>query len=258
MHLAISFTEPVVFLRGDHSSPKRGILARNNSEPAPQAMVRGLLVLTLDKPTKISTIEVEIEGKCTSNWTDGTGSRGVENFEEHRILYADTTLFSAVEEERDRLTRSTTGSTHPTRRHASVGPGLSFDRSTPQLSDSDNSDGNDSDEENERGRDRTVNPRGRNSRGQPLSRLEDRHTSVDPYRQSRYPPIHTATVSTHPTEFPDCRTPPYTEIAPSPDELDQIRFDSVTNANTRANGEVLPDHGLTIDLTTELQQHSAL
>jgi arrestin-related trafficking adapter 3/6 len=246
MSLAIRLTEPVVFLRGDHSNPKRGLLYGNDSEPAPPAIVRGLLVLTLDKPTKISSIEVEIEGKCTSEWIEGGKTRRVET-EDHRILHAKATFFNAAEEERERLKHPTPGSDLHARRHVSVGPGLAFDRSAPRYSDSDSDEG-DSDAEVRRGRDRTVTPRRTtssrtvatlDSQEPDLTQLRERYASVDPYQRSHYPSIHTATVP----EYSAIRSSngqyiPRPSI-PSIEEFDRQMIDNLTDANTRANGEVM-------------------
>lgn len=249
MQVAIRLTEPVVFLRGDHSNPKRGHLPRDEIDQLPLAMVRGLLVLTLDKPAKISTIEVELEGICLSEWPEGMGSRRVEVFEEHRILHAKATFFNAAEEERERIRRDAnahaSAALQRTRRHASLGPGLENDIAACDNSDSESSDG-DSDSEGpvQRGRNRTIV-----GRDQALARLEqnqnkrpqlERHNSVDPYRQSHYPSVQTAITPTyHP--IPDSslgKTPPYTPTAQSPsvEELERLRLDDMTVANTRANG----------------------
>ena len=58
--LNIRLTESVVFLRG---SAETTVTGRRATRDAPPAMLRGLLALSLDKPTKISSIEITLEGK---------------------------------------------------------------------------------------------------------------------------------------------------------------------------------------------------
>ena len=65
--LKIRLAESVVFLRaGDATGRQRTI----QPDAAP-GMVRGLLVLTLAKPTRISSIEVELVGSTTTAWPEG-------------------------------------------------------------------------------------------------------------------------------------------------------------------------------------------
>ena len=65
--LHIRLAESVVFLRaGDATGRQRTIQA----DAAP-GMVRGLLVLNLAKPTRITSIEVELVGKTMTAWPEG-------------------------------------------------------------------------------------------------------------------------------------------------------------------------------------------
>lgn len=67
--LDIRLTESVVFLRGGDGTGRH----RSGTQPnAPPALIRGLLTLTLVKPTKISSIEVELLGKTSTAWPEGT------------------------------------------------------------------------------------------------------------------------------------------------------------------------------------------
>jgi hypothetical protein len=66
--LAIVLTEPVVFLR-PRSVHER---ASHASDPGPSSMLRGLLSLTLDKPTLITSISVELT--CTTRMTITEGA----------------------------------------------------------------------------------------------------------------------------------------------------------------------------------------
>ena len=65
----IRLTEPVVFLRGAAESTVTG--RRGITREAQPALVRGLLVLNLDRPTKISSIELTLEGKTQTSWPEG-------------------------------------------------------------------------------------------------------------------------------------------------------------------------------------------
>ncbi|TFY51059.1 hypothetical protein EVG20_g11187, partial [Dentipellis fragilis] len=110
--LNICLTESVVFLRCVDFSGRR-----QNSPDAPNCMLRGLLTLSLSKPTRISSIEVELLGKTRVSWPEGIGARRTEVLEEHKIFSATQTFFKA----------STTPSP-AARRTLSVGPGLAYYR----------------------------------------------------------------------------------------------------------------------------------
>ncbi|THH03390.1 hypothetical protein EW145_g6296 [Phellinidium pouzarii] len=112
-NLSIRLTESVVFLRGSVEST---VLGRRTARESPPAMLRGLLMLNLDKPTKISSIEITLEGKSQSSWPDVAGGRKLEVAEEHEIFSGTTVYFRAG--------KTQSGSA---RRTASVGPGLVFD-----------------------------------------------------------------------------------------------------------------------------------
>ncbi|KAL4071650.1 hypothetical protein V8B97DRAFT_2007174 [Scleroderma yunnanense] len=106
--LSIRLTEPVVFLRTSDPSGRHG------SDPSdPPGLVRGLLTLNLTKPTRISSIEVELRAVVTSTWPEGAGPRRIDVTDEHTIYSTSTPCFRA-----DDLSS--------TRRTASVGPGLSL------------------------------------------------------------------------------------------------------------------------------------
>lgn len=62
--LAISLIDPIVFLRGVDFS-------RGRHENAPPSILRGLLTLCLTKPTRISSIEVELIGQSVTTWSEG-------------------------------------------------------------------------------------------------------------------------------------------------------------------------------------------
>ena len=65
--LDIRLAESVVFLRaGDATGRQRTI-----QPDASPGMVRGLLVLSLAKPTRITSIEVELVGRTVTAWPEG-------------------------------------------------------------------------------------------------------------------------------------------------------------------------------------------
>ncbi|KAF4598682.1 hypothetical protein EYR38_007090 [Pleurotus pulmonarius] len=98
--LSIRLAESAVFLRtNDFTGRSR------DSRPA---LLRGLLVLDLVKPTKISSIELELTAKTSTSWPEGIGARRLEVTEDHTVFAATTIFFKAG----------------PTpRRTASIGPG---------------------------------------------------------------------------------------------------------------------------------------
>lgn len=65
--LTIRLTEPVVPLR---NTPERAS-RHHDSEMLPPAIVRGLLTLKLAKPTKVSSIELELQAKATTRYAKG-------------------------------------------------------------------------------------------------------------------------------------------------------------------------------------------
>ncbi|EAU91611.1 cyclin binding protein [Coprinopsis cinerea okayama7 len=111
--LSIRLSESAVYLRTDNPSGR----SRRNADPG-SSMLRGLLVLELAKPMKVSSIELELTATALNAWPEGTGARRIEVSEEHRAFHASTVFFRASK------------SAHSTRRTASVGPGIissSFD-----------------------------------------------------------------------------------------------------------------------------------
>ena len=62
--LNIRLNESAVFLRASEGSRRR----QAHSQPS---MLRGLLILDLVKPTKISSIELELSAKASTAWPEG-------------------------------------------------------------------------------------------------------------------------------------------------------------------------------------------
>ncbi|OJA18855.1 hypothetical protein AZE42_05236 [Rhizopogon vesiculosus] len=104
--VCIRLTESVVFLRTSDPTGRDRI-----QDDAPPGMVRGLLTLNIVKPTRISNIEIELQGKATTSSFEGVGARRIEVTEQHKVFSASTVLFQA-------------GPLPSNRRTASVGPGL--------------------------------------------------------------------------------------------------------------------------------------
>ncbi|KAL7413078.1 hypothetical protein BDY24DRAFT_72785 [Mrakia frigida] len=116
----IELTEPVVFLRGPatgEDSRGRRTLQRDD---VPPALLRGVLTLTLTKPSRIKRIDIVLEGKARTEWPEGIGARRTEVHEEHTIFEATTNFFTAAR----------SGSASRTRRATSIGPGIIGDRET--------------------------------------------------------------------------------------------------------------------------------
>ena len=68
--LSVSLAESVVFLRSVDVSTRRPVTAANG----PPSMLRGLLILNLVRPTRISSIRVDLVGESVTMWTEGTSS----------------------------------------------------------------------------------------------------------------------------------------------------------------------------------------
>ncbi|KAK2463116.1 hypothetical protein APHAL10511_004771 [Amanita phalloides] len=103
--LSVRLAESAVFLR---THPGRC----STNERSQPSLLRGLLVLDLPKPTRISSIELELRAKSSISWPEGFGASRLEITEEHTIFRASAVYFRAGQD--------------PQRRPTSVGPGISF------------------------------------------------------------------------------------------------------------------------------------
>ncbi|TDL28169.1 hypothetical protein BD410DRAFT_782135 [Rickenella mellea] len=83
--LEIRLSESFVFLRG---SVQGTVFGRPQEDVSQPAILRGLLVFTVDKPMKVSSIEVQIVGKSVAMGSDG--------FEAYKVLSASNTFFRAA------------------------------------------------------------------------------------------------------------------------------------------------------------------
>lgn len=70
--LQLILFEPVVFLRGQSAV---GEDARGRRRPinidAPPSQLRGLLTLTLPKPSKIKEVSILLQGRARTDWPEG-------------------------------------------------------------------------------------------------------------------------------------------------------------------------------------------
>ncbi|KAG8894114.1 hypothetical protein FRB99_001501 [Tulasnella sp. 403] len=170
--LHIGLTEPVVFLRHSSDLTASGRRRQVTSETTP-SILRGILTLKLNKPTKIKNVEISIIGTSRTHWPEGIGPRRAEILEEHTVLSAKATLFQAGEH----------SPSAPTRRTKSVGPGVLSGFESDRESD---------DDDETRGRRRRSNPGTRDtSRSQTPERVpaRERGSSVDQWQlgRRRYP-----------------------------------------------------------------------
>ncbi|OXM78992.1 cyclin binding protein [Cryptococcus neoformans Bt63] len=125
--LQIRLTEPVIFLKG----PSTGLDFRGRPQAVRQdgqpAMVRGLLTLRLNKPTRIRSITIKLEGKARTEWPEGIGAKRMETCEEHVILLEQATYFDAYRHDNSR--------SRSTRRALSLGPGVHVNHDDEQIDD---------------------------------------------------------------------------------------------------------------------------
>ncbi|KAH9067647.1 hypothetical protein EDB87DRAFT_1584443 [Lactarius vividus] len=116
--LSISLIDPIVFLRGvDHSSWRATV-----HENAPPSILRGLLTLCLTKPTRISSIQVELIGQSMTTWLDGSAIRPTEMRDENRLFSATQTFFQAPQSTTSRRAISAPGEYEFVDRASSLSP----------------------------------------------------------------------------------------------------------------------------------------
>ncbi|KAI0002225.1 hypothetical protein BJV74DRAFT_986079 [Russula compacta] len=108
--LSISLAESLLFLRSADISTHRSTTVANT----PPSILRGLLILTLVKPTRISSIQVELVGESVTTWIEGPSTRYQAEMQDKNKLFSVTQTFF-------RAPRITTR-----RRALSLEPGLSY------------------------------------------------------------------------------------------------------------------------------------
>ncbi|KAG6879922.1 hypothetical protein C0992_009586 [Termitomyces sp. T32_za158] len=211
--LKIRLTESAVFLRSDGSG------RRHHGTESRPSMLRGLLILELAKPTRVTSIELELVAKSSIAWPEGFGAQRVDITEEHTLFHAETVYFRAGKPS--------------TRRHASIGPGAAYDEQVEVDYDSDGL---------------PAPSHTRNSWELP----NDRYTSPERYgpRQSRRLSVDSSYFQRVPLshqEFPVLSTPPYSQFTnPSGSSPTGARHLNPTNStlddprNTLSNGLLSP------------------
>ncbi|KAJ7653823.1 hypothetical protein B0H17DRAFT_957201 [Mycena rosella] len=106
--LTIRLTEAAVYLRTSDNNARRRVPAHDASDARP-AMLRGLLTLTIVKPIKITSIDLELQAKTSTSWPEGVGARRIDVQESHKVFSETSVFFRAGP---------------APRRTASVGPGV--------------------------------------------------------------------------------------------------------------------------------------
>ncbi|KZT21064.1 hypothetical protein NEOLEDRAFT_801051 [Neolentinus lepideus HHB14362 ss-1] len=214
--LCIRLTESVVFLRAPDAIGRR----RAQNYDGPPAMLRGLLTLDLVKPTRIKSIEVELQGKSTTAWPEGVGARRIEITEEHKIFTASTVFF-----------RAGTTPTSSSRRTLSVDPGLSLYHDDEAVTDTFRHD------------DSVHTPRRSPDSGERVSRrvsLDYSHFQREPV--SHHEDTHVAT----PPYTPRPTSPAVTEVhppAPSPSSSSHTHQISPTGSTLQVDMPVIRAEG---------------
>ncbi|KAF8554937.1 hypothetical protein OG21DRAFT_1439498 [Imleria badia] len=104
--LSIRLTEPVVPLR---NTPDCTTSRHRGGEMLPPAIVRGLLTLKLTKPTKVSSIELQLHAKASTRYAQGAGPSRVDVTEQYKVHSVSTVVFKAepVPQKRRRATSTT-------------------------------------------------------------------------------------------------------------------------------------------------------
>ncbi|KAH9942155.1 uncharacterized protein BXZ73DRAFT_41120 [Epithele typhae] len=192
--LDVRLAESVVFLRaGDATGRQRTIQA----DAAP-GMVRGLLVLTLAKPTRITSIEVELLGKTVTAWPEGVGARRVEITEDH-VIHSQTCVFF----------RAGAAPGASGRRNISVGPGLALEHD-----DEDHSERSSLSNEHSSTGEHTRRERGRSPHSREGSgRMPRRYMSVDQTHFQR------GVVAHRENTLPTIASPPYSPTVSLNDDV---------------------------------------
>ncbi|CAK5281850.1 unnamed protein product [Mycena citricolor] len=107
--LSIRLTESAVFLRTDENNARRRRNPAHAAAQTPTSVLRGLLTLSLVKPTKIKSIDIQLQARSSTSWPEGVGARHVDIQEDHKLFTQSIQFFRAGP---------------ASRRTVSVGPGL--------------------------------------------------------------------------------------------------------------------------------------
>ncbi|THV05159.1 hypothetical protein K435DRAFT_961538 [Dendrothele bispora CBS 962.96] len=87
--LNISLAESAVFLRTNDTS------GRNRYNDSRPTMLRGLLTLELVKPTRISSIQLELQARSSIAWPEGVGAHRTDVTEVHKVYSSTQSVFKA-------------------------------------------------------------------------------------------------------------------------------------------------------------------
>jgi hypothetical protein len=86
-------------------------LGHEEEEEGPPAMLRGLLTLTLAKPTRIRKIDAKLKGFTRTEWPEGIGSRRMEVSDEVILVDETFTFFNAADKQSSSGAKSYVGRT---------------------------------------------------------------------------------------------------------------------------------------------------
>lgn len=127
--LSIRLAEAAVFLRSDYTHSRRN----NDSSSSRDSLLRGLLVMELAKPTRITNIEAELTAVASISVPEGIagdfvwiGARRLDTVEHHRVFHTSTILFRSSAPGSYPQKTLTAITSDPHRRSASIGPGVSY------------------------------------------------------------------------------------------------------------------------------------
>ncbi|GAA6025449.1 hypothetical protein JCM11491_000363, partial [Sporobolomyces phaffii] len=200
-------------------------LAETNSvlDEPPPALLRGLLTVTLSKPTRVKEIVVRLKGSAKTDWPEGIGPRRLDVVEENILINLTHTFFSASQSATARRAASVDHSTSngrdesrgraPSRRAASVAPGResSHGRSYPHNSLFPNGLENPPPVHPSNGSSHSTNVLSR------ISSNDSAGTSVPPVRPGEAAPAYEAVASAPPSPL---HLPQTIEEVPTSDDLD--------------------------------------
>ena len=115
----VACMEPVVYLRGQSAVGEDARGRRRQIDfDAPPSQLRGLVTLSLPRPSRIKEITITLQGKSRTDWPEGIGPNRLDTVEESIIFSQKVILFTS---------RDTQSPSRTTRRRASsVGPGINW------------------------------------------------------------------------------------------------------------------------------------
>ncbi|GAA5952135.1 hypothetical protein JCM3765_005206 [Sporobolomyces pararoseus] len=114
-----------------HGGGDQGLSESNSQlDEPPPALLRGLLTVTLSKPTRVKEITVRLKGTAKTDWPEGIGPRRLDVVEENLLINYTHAFFSASQSTTTRraasvdpYSRDESRGRAPSRRAASLAPG---------------------------------------------------------------------------------------------------------------------------------------